>query len=203
MKKLLTILLLAVGLCSSKAQITNFFWSGPFISNYIYTNIQQKLDQIQLNVLTTNAQTSITNILDTIQHSSGFISKITPAVLPSSVGVYGVITNFEASILKDFTADLALGSLTNLLEGMTTVGWQLSFDGGNNDNYEITIFTNMVECPLIEANVTFASTAHKTSSGGGGNMFLPANCRVDLRVKNLSDNDDPTIDKAQIWVIHH
>ena len=185
------------------AATTNYFWTAPYISNYIYTNIQVKLATLQQTPFTTNNPTTTSNIIAdvvTVVPNFGFLSLTTSQPLELASSTFATITNYQVGSSNDFSYNLADGSLTNVNAGFFAIGWQLSFVGGNSDAFEVSVFTNNTECTLVTAEKAFQTAAALDSISGIGIISLPANCRIDLRIKNVTDGDDITIERAQMAI---
>lgn len=118
--------------------------------------------------------------------ASGTLSCTTQAVISVVASTYTNILFSTADYSKVFGGITAStdGALTNAVAGNYMIHIGCSFSGaGGTTLYEGAVFTNGVECTIVEWERDVSS-----SSTGNANVMaivtLPANCRVDFRVKN-------------------
>lgn len=99
--------------------------------------------------------------------------------------VYLAVTNYDAMVTNLFTGSIASGVLTNTYAGWYNI--RVAGSGlcttANAQLYEGGLFTNTVECTLIEWQRSVSSTA-RGSWAAEGTIYLPAGCRVECKVKS-------------------
>jgi hypothetical protein len=91
------------------------------------------------------------------------------------------------------------GSMTNAVAGRYYIAVNTSFEGaGASSLYEGAIFTNLVECTVVEWERDVAITVG--SAGANAIVKLPANCRIDYRIKS-PDAETAVFHKIQFSVL--
>ena len=112
-----------------------------------------------------------------------------------------VYTNLWAYNASRAGGSVVLGAnaLTNTVAGDYALDITCSFDGtgGAGDAFECAVFTNNVECSLVEW-VRKTSSTDTGSAAATGILPLPANCRVDMRIQNTVGSGNITVRKAAL-----
>lgn len=118
----------------------------------------------------------------------------------ASSSTYYVISNMNYSEGFQFGLNPTFGTVTNLVAGTYRIFFQASYTGQNSHAYEAGLFTNGVECPLIEFKRTMGSAASIGSASASGIISLPANTAIDVRMQDATGTGDATIEKFQFTV---
>lgn len=115
---------------------------------------------------------------------------------------YVQVTNFDGCFTNGMTCVPTNGVITNLTAGF----YQISISGSglgttaNSQLYEGSIYTNNVECTLIEWQRSVSSVA-RGSWVADGVLYLPANTRIDTRIKSdAASPDDITLGRYTVTV---
>jgi len=118
----------------------------------------------------------------------------------STQDVYYPMTDMNYSAGFRFGLNPASGIVTNLAAGDYKIFFQASYTGQNAHAYESALFTNGVECPLIEFKRTMGAAAAIGSASASGVIYLPANTVIDVRIQDTSGTGDATFSKYQFTI---
>lgn len=120
----------------------------------------------------------------------------------AAANTYTTVTNWDYLATNRFTGMpplLADGSLTNVNAGMYRISFSLSCFGGVGDGIEADVALNGVPSEFCAAHSASGTVSKNTCLGGVTVMYLAANTRISLMVKNVNSTT-MTITHAQVTV---
>jgi len=143
------------------------------------------------NALFTAFQTNGTYIVQPANAHGSITLNTDTEITIAAQSTYYRLTNFVWGVTNMMTMNATNGFITNLYAGYYDVRMSGSINGttANSQLYECAVFTNNVECTLVEWERTITSIA-RGSVAAGATVFLPADCAIEVRVKSDAASPD-------------
>jgi len=197
--KIVAVVLMALAMKTKAAPgLTNSVYSKTNIDYMMLTN-RTYTSNLVYSAVSSNSVVNYSNLWSYITNvPQASLWQITQKTVTMSASAYVQVTGLEYGYTNQFIMNLTDGVLTNQVAGYYNVHLDCSYTGGNTIAYEGEIFTNMVACDAIAFERTMGSTATIGVASAHNIIYLPANSRIDFRIKNDGGTANVIIEKFQL-----